>query len=303
MEVDIPGPVACGGTASARSWDPSDQYRKVAEANRVFYAQNAATYDESETCVTDRKAQATLERDLDRVLEAIDKPASEVQALDACGGSGNISLKLLGRGVDATLADISPELQQIFREKCAAHDYRPKVVCSEIGSFLTSTPDSYDLIVFSSALHHLENIEEVLTHAFGRLNSGGVLFAVFDPTPSARNSRLTRWAQRLEYLCFKLLHQTSDLPKAVIRRLRRLLSGSHADDKLHVDLDASTAGVLAEYHVEKGIDDLALVERMGRVGFEVVWHERYAGARFALTARLIRWVGDVTSFKLLLRRP
>ena len=54
---------------------------------------------------------------------------------------------------------------------------------------------------------------------------------------------------------------------------------------------------------EEGIDDLALVAKLRAVGFEVVWHERYADSRFELTRRLIERTGDSTSFKLLLRKP
>ena len=284
------------------NWKPSEQYQKVAEANRVFYAQNAAIYDSSETCVTDQEGQKILERDIDRVLEATGKQPSQIRALDACGGSGNISLKLLRRGVNVTLADISSELQGIFEKKCAEHGYEPTVVCSEIGRFIASGSEPFDLIVFSSALHHLENIDEVLTMAHRRLSPGGVLWSIFDPTANANKSVATRFVVRVEYFCFKLFCQTSDVPGAFIRKLKRFLSGAKASDKSKVDLDESTAGVLAEYHIEQGIDDLALVERMKMVGYDVVFHDRLVGTRYGPTAVVIRLMGDVTTFKLLLRR-
>jgi hypothetical protein len=34
-----------------------------------------------------------------------------------------------------------------------------------------------------------------------------------------------------------------------------------------------------------------------------VWHDRYAEARFQITRRIIQWTGNVTSFKLLMRKP
>ena len=92
------------------------------------------------------------------------------------------------------------------------------------------------------------------------------------------------------------------MPGAFIRKLKRFLSGAKASDKSKVDLDESTAGVLAEYHIEQGIDDLALVERMKMVGYDVVFHDRLVGTRYGPTAVVIRLMGDVTTFKLLLRR-
>ena len=283
-------------------WQPTETYAKIASANRLYYAQTAAQYDSSETCVTDPKAQALLENDMDRILQLLTKPAAQVRALDACGGSGNIALKLLRRGVQVTLADISEELQAIFRRKCAAENFTPKIYTGEIAEFLAKAPDAFDLIVFSSALHHLENVEAVLRLARERLAPGGLLFTVFDPTCRAQHHVLTRMAQRLDYFGFKLFCQTSDVFGALGRRTKRLLSGTRAANKSAAAVNESTAGLLAEYHVEKGIDDLALVSRLKQAGYEVVWHERYAGGRTALTRKLIQALGDATSFKLLLRR-
>ena len=213
------------------------------------------------------------------------------------------ALKLLDRRVDVTLVDISAELLEIFRSKCAISGFVSRVVCAEIGSFLAETSDMFDLVVFSSALHHIENVEQILTLTFHRLEPRGLLYTIFDPTSRRQLHSTTRALQRLEYFTFKLFCQTQDLPAAVFRRLRRLFSGVRARQKSDAALSQATAGMLAEYHVEEGIDDLALVAKLRAVGFEVVWYERYADSRFDLTRRLIERTGDSTSFKLLLRKP
>jgi SAM-dependent methyltransferase len=176
-------------------------------------------------------------------------------------------------------------------------------VCSEIGNFLAQDGDKFDLIIFSSALHHLENIDAVLALAFERLAPGGLLYSIYDPTLQKQHHTLSRIAGRLEYYTFKVFFQTADFPKAIGRRLRRIMAGARPDQKLSSELNDATIGMLAEYHTGTGIDDLALVEHMRKVGYEVVWHNRYAEARFQLTRKIIRWVGDATSFKLLLRKP
>jgi hypothetical protein len=149
----------------------------------------------------------------------------------------------------------------------------------------------------------LENIHEVLALAFDRLAPGGVLFTMFDPTLRERTSRLTRFLLRLEYLGFKMFCQTADFPKAVRRRLTRILAGSTADNKSQVLLTRASAGMLAEYHVEKGIDDLALARRLQEVGYELVRHERRPDARYRWTSWIVGRLKDVTSFKMLLRKP
>jgi 2-polyprenyl-3-methyl-5-hydroxy-6-metoxy-1,4-benzoquinol methylase len=249
-------------------WLPSKAYTNVAEANRWFYSQTAALYDATEA---PRGAnQAKLEDNIDRVLEVLGKRQEEIRALDACGGSGNISLRLLRRGIQPTLADISPELLEIFRKKCERSGFKPKTACMEIGTFLAEESGPFDLILFSSALHHLENFKQVLTLAFNRLAPGGVLFTIYDPTPRSQLRPLTRILLRIEYYIFKIFYQSSDLPKAIGRRLRRMVTGSSASNKGNVALNSSNVGMLAEYHVEQGINDLDLVVYLREIGFEVV---------------------------------
>jgi 2-polyprenyl-3-methyl-5-hydroxy-6-metoxy-1,4-benzoquinol methylase len=284
-------------------WKPTETYRKIAEANRTYYSQTAGLYDATETCVQDEEVQGQLEADIDRVLGALNKPVREVSALDACGGSGNISMKLLRRGVNVVLADISPQLLELFEKKAAAAGYPAKSVCSEVATFLGDSVRAFDLIVFSSALHHLENIDGVLGLAYQRLAPGGLLFTVFDPTAQSQRKLATRMLLKLDYYWFKLVCQSSDVLPAAGRRFRRLLSGSTPDRKDQVALNQSTVGMLAEYHVERGIDDLGLVERLKGVGYEVVWHERYAKCRANWMLPLVQFLGDKTSFKLLLRKP
>ena len=69
-------------------------YRRVADANREFYRRTAHSYDASETCVNDREAQRGLSRDIATIVDLLDRPAHDIRALDACGGSGNVALKL-----------------------------------------------------------------------------------------------------------------------------------------------------------------------------------------------------------------
>jgi hypothetical protein len=62
-------------------------------------------------------------------------------------------------------------------------------------------------------------------------------------------------------------------------------------------------GMLAEYHIEKGIDDKRLVSVLCKAGFEVVEHERYAGGRTNWMRNTTKAFGDATTFKLVLRKP
>lgn len=286
-------------------WAQSEQYQKVAQANREYYAKTAKMYDKSETCVTNLQLQRRLEADLDQILTFLDKAPQLLHALDACGGTGNVALKLLKRGLNVTISDISETQLAIFKEKCLLENFMPYVLHGEIAQLLAVDTNEYDLIVFSSALHHLENIEGVLQLAFNRLRPGGLLYTVFDPTVTKNFHKITKLALFLDYLLFKIIDQTVDLPLAVARRLRRMgeqLKWTSSYNKQGLQLNEETLGVLAEYHVEQGIDDIVLVERLKQLGFTVVWHIRYPGGRYFLTRKLVALFNDATQFKLLLKK-
>jgi 2-polyprenyl-3-methyl-5-hydroxy-6-metoxy-1,4-benzoquinol methylase len=287
-------------TESNPSWSPSPQYAKVAEANRQFYAKNARLYEQTETCVNDPRAQQYLDRALDEVLTHLRWPAAELRVLDACGGTGNVALKLLNRGLNVTLTDISQEQLNIFEQKAAAHRARARVVCGEIASFLVEHTGEFDLIVFSSALHHLENYGAVLKFCLGALRPGGLVFTIHDPTAAKNRRLLARVILRLDYLAFKCLDNAADLPAAVGRRLQRTISGAQRDE---MQINEATMGLLAEYYATGGIDDLMLVDDLRGAGFEIIWHKRRAGGRYSLTRKLVEWTGEKTEFELLARKP
>jgi 2-polyprenyl-3-methyl-5-hydroxy-6-metoxy-1,4-benzoquinol methylase len=283
-------------------WSPSSQYAKVAEANRRFYAKNATLYEQTETCVTDSRAQEYLDRTLEQVLGRLATPAGELRVLDACGGTGNVAIKLLQRGLNVTLADISREQLDIFEQKAAAHGARARVVCGEIASFIHDHRGEFDLIVFSSALHHLENYFAVLKLCLEALRPGGLVFTIHDPTAATNRGGLARLIVRLDYLAFKCLDNAADLPAALARRSKRTISGAQKQSCHEMEITDATVGVLAEYYAMRGIDDLKLVDDLRGIGFEIVWHKRRAGGRYGITRKLVTWLGEKTEFELLLRK-
>lgn len=254
----------------------SPQYRRVAEANRQYYAKTAQLYETSETCLISAHDQRIIQDDLMQILTMIPGGFTP-RVLDACGGSGNIALKLLARDLDVTVCNISLDMLSILHEKTLRFGYTPKIICTEVGSFLDQARPSYDLIVFSSALHHLEDINYVVGKALERLTPG-VPYTVFDPTP--RSNAIMCLILWLDYLWFKISQQPGDLLAAIGRRLHRMGGRLQGGDQ-------PKAAELTE----------------ANLGYEVVWHKRYAGARHRLARFLIQAIGGVTYFKLLIRKP
>ncbi len=276
-----------------------DRYQLVAEANRQFYEKTAARYDSTESHLSNASSQRELERDLDQILEMLrSQGTSRPRALDACAGTGTVTLKLLRAGVDTVSCDISPDMLAILEQKANAEALAAKLHLGEIRDYLETREGQFDLITFSSALHHLEDYRGVLFACAARLAPGGMIYTTFDPALSADISRVGRWLQLCDYATFKLTQHPLDVPFALARRLRRAIRSG--DEPA---LDSATVGALAEFHVEHGLDDRALANELRQLGLSIVWHRREADARFTLPRLALRALGDVTTFSLLVRRP
>jgi len=257
-------------------WKPCAEYSKVVDANRCFYAKIAATYDQEETCVNDEIYQRILTNDLERITDLLKESTDELKVLDACGGSGNVALKLLRRGISVTVVDVSEDLINILRKKCSEFGYSPRIVCREIGAFFQEEIEEYDLIVFSSALHHLQDVKSVLRMAYSRLKRGGFVFTIFDPTAQNEHSWLGRKVARMDYLLFKIQKKPKDILPAFRRKFlkaRRRGAEDHLEDRECGNSLDEDLGALAEYHAVSGINDIELVEYLRGVGYEVLWHE------------------------------
>jgi ubiquinone/menaquinone biosynthesis C-methylase UbiE len=286
-------------------WKPCAEYTKVVDANRCFYAKMAGTYDRTETCVTDRFSQGMLTSDLKYIIHALGKPRDELKVLDACGGSGNVALKLLGWKINVTVVDVSEDLLNILRRKCSKFGYLPGIVCKEIGAFFLEKIDKYDLIVFSSALHHLQDVRSVLRMAYPCLKRGGLVFTIFDPTSQSDRSWVGRKIARVDYLLFKIQKQPKDILPAIRRKFlqaRRHVVNRGSEFNANGGGLEKDYGALAEFHAISGINDIELVKYLKGIGYEVLWHKKYVNARHSALRWMLTAIGDRTHFKLLLRK-
>jgi ubiquinone/menaquinone biosynthesis C-methylase UbiE len=249
-----------------------------AEANRRFYRAFAEEYDHTEHCVVNPRQQESLRLAL---LSALDIVGNNPRTLDACGGSGNVGLSMLELGIEPVVVDISPEMVAIWKSKARNAGCDPEVHVAEISEFLRQDARMWDIISFSSALHHLGDYENDLDIAASRLAPGGVIVTIFDPT---KVGWLGQKLRRIDWVLFATLREPRKLLAILKTKLNRALRPG--DPNLYV-------GRIAERYAIEGIDDLALRRRLEARGLQVAVHRRYYDARLAA----IRWL-----FRLL-RRP
>jgi ubiquinone/menaquinone biosynthesis C-methylase UbiE len=250
---------------------------KAAEANRLFYAETAETYDRTESCVADDEERQTLLTLLSRAAALL---PSEPRCLDACGGSGNASLAMLERGWRPVTVDVSPSMLAIYERKARKLGHQPEMIATEIETFLAPT-QSWDLIVFSSALHHLDDYQRVFGTALDALAPGGVVLTVYDPV---RLGPLALKLRRADYIVHILLRK----PRNAFKKLR-VKSREHS------------VGRTAERWADEGIEAGKLIEMARRQALRVEARYYFKG-RFYLTGLLFRALRTPSSFSLLVHR-
>ncbi len=279
---------APGGRGAGNARPASRMTLTPAEANRRFYAEHAQDYDATELCVNAERARHRLEVILDRATTGL---SADARILDAGGGSGNASLLLSDRGFSPLLLDVSPEMVAIWEQKARDRGFEPRSQISTLEKFFASDERSWDLIVFSSVLHHLESPVALLEAAAARLAPGGFIATVFDPLElSGPGLRL----RRLDYLAWVLAETPGRVPELVTRRLRRL--PPEAPEEVNL-------GAIAEYHAESGLRDTEIIDALTKAGLGVVVHDRIYDGRFAFSRRLARMARMPTAFSLVVRSP
>jgi SAM-dependent methyltransferase len=214
------------------------------------------------------------------------------RALDAGGGTGNAASLLLELGVNPLVVDISPEMLEIWRRKSAALGRRARTEAAELEEYLLrSNGENWDLIVFSSVLHHLEDPTRVLELASRRLAPGGAILTLFDPTPATRGLRLLR---KVDWAIWALLHY----PRRALALLGARILRAAGDKSPELRI-----GRRAERHAYQGIDDRQLAASMSANGLEVLNHTRTCDARYGIVRLALRLASLPSTFSLLMRKP
>jgi ubiquinone/menaquinone biosynthesis C-methylase UbiE len=259
----------------------------AAEANRRFYREYAERYDAVECCAASDMERRWLGDRIDRALSAI--PHAPLRVLDAGGGTGTAASILLDRGIEPVLVDVSSEMLAEWTRKSALRGHQAQTINQPLERFLETEQAPWDLIVFSSVLHHLEDAEFVLGAAAGRLAQGGVILTAHDPTHADRVTRLLR---RLDWTTYALIHDRKMLGASLMARLRAARSA----ESVHI-------GRMAERHALDGLDETRLVAVLGAAGLEVVEVERQVAARHAFVRTGLRLFRRSSNFSILARRP
>ncbi len=245
--------------------------RRILRANIEHHDRNVALYECSHPNLSHLYERYLLRRDLSELEDLL--AGQQVRAVDVGAGTGRLALAFARRGWNVTAVDCSREMLRVLADRhqrlpAEMGDLTPAVCDAE--QFLARGDEQFDLIAFSSVLHHLPGGLEILGDAARRLNEGGCLYVTQEPLPPT--VPLKAPAMRV----LKLLDDLFRLPQLVHRAIVRLSVPKHA----------VADGALIDYHVPGGLDIEAFEQRLAAEGIERRLLRRYKDRKSAVMAWL-----------------
>jgi len=217
---------------------------------------------------------------LDHLARKLDRP---VRAVDMCGGAGKAAFVLKGcdPACQATLVDCSDKMLDIARQRIEKQKIPGvEVVLGDAFSFLEQG-EEYDLIVFSSAVHHFKEPVKLLQTAAGCLSEDGLIVTIADPTTLTKSRR---------YKFFEFMLSNTDVKKL---KLKRIFSPGSNNSVESEDFD------LAEYQTFTGINDIKLAGQLRGVGLHPIVHLRYPAGEPYMT-KIMPWIGLCWAFSMII---
>lgn len=283
--------------ASGVEYGRSVEETRVIAANVDFYIRMAEKYDSYEPYLFDPRLQQSLQKDLDIIGSCFGSLRRAPSCLECGGGTGNLTLKMCARGWQVTVVDVSDHMLALLKTKAEAQGQSPELIHMPIERFLETCSESYDLVAFSSVLHHLYCYSSVVAGVVRHVRPGGVFYSNYDPLPP-RSPFWSRAFNNFDIGIAKLLFDPADVLPGIARRLRKLILRR---DSMFCRAVAGP-GDLAEFHVGTGVNDKQILELLQNSGFSLVQHQRFATGRTTLSQLLNERLRFFESFKIIARR-
>jgi ubiquinone/menaquinone biosynthesis C-methylase UbiE len=233
--------------------------QRILDENVKLHRQEAAFYDQLHVEIFNAYEQSIIRRDLAYIAER--QTHTLRSALDLGCGTGNVTLKLaiLGYSVDAV--DLSESMLNILRPRVSGN---VRIIHNDADSFIATNEKYYDVITFSSVLHHLPDYKATLSELVEHLNPGGFLYITHEPLPRAERLRPDPLQSALSFMCRKT--------RGLIRRIRRR--------PMFALLDYT----MSDFHLEQGISPEEIATSLQPLGLSVHLIRRYRSEHCATVA-------------------
>jgi len=188
----------------------------------------------------------------------------KLRAVDVCGGAGKSAfiLKKLVPQAEVTLVDLSEKMLEIARQRSCEEKIGDIEMIQEDAVTFLQRDRQFDIIVFSSAIHHFKDPVTLLNSAAQRLSEQGVIITIAEPNTLTKTKRYKSLA--FLFCCWA---DKMTIMKRTIHRGMVFFTGEAAAAADDFDI--------AEYQAYKGIDDLQLEHDLQAAGLNTLLHMQY----------------------------
>ncbi len=211
-----------------------------------------------------------------------------IRAADMCGGAGKAAfvLKECSPTCTVNLVDVSDKMLEIAQKKAEQHNITGVIPMQKDAFAFLEEEEEYDLIMFSSAIHHFKDPVNLLNLAAQRLSDHGLIITIADPTTITKSKR---------YKFFEFLASNSEGKK---NKLKACFT-SKKDNEIAVAVDPDFD--LAEYQTFTGIDDIALHRNLAAIGLNPLLHIRYPAGEPYMT-KIMPYLGLCWAFSMVISK-
>lgn len=213
---------------------------------------------------------------------------NHIRTVDMCGGAGKAAfvLRKCAPEAEVTLVDLSDKMLDIARQRMKEDEVGTiEIIQEDVMSFL-GKDRQFDLIVFSSAIHHFKDPVELLKSASERLSDHGVIVTIADPTTLTKSTR------------YKFLEFMISKPADKVKKIKQII---RFNKKGSLDVLAATLEEydIAEYQTITGIDDIMLRTDLAANNLQPLMHMRYpAGDPFMI--KMLTFINLPWAFSMVL---
>lgn len=172
--------------------------------------------------------------------------------LDAGCGTGHLAREFIKAGCRVDVNDISPEMVKVTRKRIARLQRDTVSYTQDVNALLERLARGkrrYDVVCFSSMLHHVVDYVKSVRLAARLLRPGGVVYIFGEPTwfgkgGLSRSSKFAIWASAQYINAYKAVRN----PRYALRFIREQYLRRNVEGKPEIDI------ALAEYHGRTGLD-------------------------------------------------
>lgn len=211
-----------------------------------------------------------------------------IRAVDMCGGAGKaaFALKECSPTSKVSLVDVSDKMLQIAQKKAEKENIADIIPIQADAFAFLEQEGEYDLIIFSSAIHHFKDPVNLIKLASQRLSEHGMILTIADPTTITKSKR---------YKFFEFLASNSEAKKNKLKACFSFNKNKDIAATADVDFD------LAEYQTYTGIDDIALRKNLVEVGLNPLIHIRYPAGEPYMT-KIMPYLGLCWAFSMVISK-